>query len=357
MRALRGGVPDGGRCGGRRLRSMDASRKRELLAYLVDRLTRERTGRAAPTDGFVAQLVRRAQGRDAAAKDAWLAFRALANVREPWPADESLLAAQDELLQGVIAEAGVTRFDDLAPAPADGRLRLWQGDITTLDADAVVNAANAGMTGCWAPLHYCVDNAIHTFSGMQLRLECARLMAAQGHPEPTAQAKVTGAYNLPARCVIHTVGPSPMGIRPRRTASSSHAATRRASMRRRARSCAASRSAASRRACSAFRRPRPRASPCALFAAGSTRIPIPASRWRSTRSSTKTRASIARCSGCSASARPRSRAYSVRPRSPAARPTGCALGARRLARPTSCAWRSSARASAPRAWFAVLSAS
>lgn len=186
---------------------MDASRKRELLAYLVDRLTRERTGRAAPTDGFVAQLVRRAQGRDAAAEDAWLAFRALANVREPWPADESLLAAQDELLQGVIAEAGVTRFDDLAPAPADGRLRLWQGDITTLDADAVVNAANAGMTGCWAPLHYCVDNAIHTFSGMQLRLECARLMAAQGHPEPTAQAKVTGAYNLPARCVIHTVGP------------------------------------------------------------------------------------------------------------------------------------------------------
>ena len=85
--------------------------------------------------------------------------------------------------------------------------RPRRGDITTLAADAIVNAANSGMTGCWAPLHYCIDNAIHTFAGVQLRAACANLMAAQGYPEPTAQAKVTGGYNLPARCVIHTVGP------------------------------------------------------------------------------------------------------------------------------------------------------
>lgn len=85
--------------------------------------------------------------------------------------------------------------------------RPRRGDITTLAADAIVNAANSGMTGCWAPLHYCIDNAIHTFAGVQLRAACANLMAAQGYPEPTAQAKVTDGYNLPARYVIHTVGP------------------------------------------------------------------------------------------------------------------------------------------------------
>lgn len=155
----------------------------------------------------VAYRVGLARCASATAEDVWLAFRALVNVRDPWPADEALLAAQDELLQGFIEEAGVTRFEDVAAAPADARLRVWQGDITTLAADAIVNAANSGMTGCWLPLHYCIDNAIHTFAGIQLRLECARIMAAQGCPEPTAHAKVTGAYNLPAKRVIHTVGP------------------------------------------------------------------------------------------------------------------------------------------------------
>ncbi len=133
------------------------------------------------------------------------------NTREPLPASTAFLAVQDELLQGLIAEVGITQVADIAPAPADARLALWQGGITTLAADAIVNAANAGMTGCWQPLHGCIDNAIHTFSGVQLRLECAELMAAQGHPEPTAHAKVTGAYNLPAQRVIHTVGPIAQG--------------------------------------------------------------------------------------------------------------------------------------------------
>ena len=143
----------------------------------------------------------------AAAEKLWLAFRSLVNVRPPWPAPAEFLAAQDELLQGLIAEAGIATLADTTASPADPRLRLWRGDITTLAVDAIVNAANSGMTGCWAPLHYCIDNAIHTFAGVQLRAACANLMAAQGRPEPTAQAKVTDAYNLPARYVVHTVGP------------------------------------------------------------------------------------------------------------------------------------------------------
>ena len=84
---------------------------------------------------------------------------------------------------------------------------MWRGDITTLAADAIVNAANSQLLGCWVPGHYCIDNAIHTFAGVQLRIECAAIMKAQGHEEPTGQAKVTSAYNLPSSLVIHTVGP------------------------------------------------------------------------------------------------------------------------------------------------------
>ena len=175
---------------------MDAKRREELLGQLVALLEEER-GQTA--DDLVDS------------DDAWLRFRALVNVRPPWPASEAFLAAQDELLQGMIAEAGVHGVDEAQAAPADARLRLWRGDITTLAADAIVNAANSQMLGCWAPLHYCIDNAIHTFAGVQLRAECARIMAAQGHDEPTGQAKVTPGYNLPARRVIHTVGPIAAG--------------------------------------------------------------------------------------------------------------------------------------------------
>ena len=86
-------------------------------------------------------------------------------------------------------------------------LYLWQGDITTLKCDAIVNAANSGMTGCYAPNHRCIDNAIHTFAGVQLRLACAEIMERQGCPEPTGQAKITPAFNLPCRYILHTVGP------------------------------------------------------------------------------------------------------------------------------------------------------
>lgn len=137
----------------------------------------------------------------------WSSFRALVNTRPPIPASSEWLAMQDELLQGLIAEAGISSIKDAVPSPADSRLSLWRGDITTLAADAIVNAANSQMLGCWVPGHHCIDNAIHTFAGVQLRAECARLMESQGHEEPTGTAKITGAYNLPSGHVIHTVGP------------------------------------------------------------------------------------------------------------------------------------------------------
>lgn len=140
-------------------------------------------------------------------EELWPIFRALVNTRQPLPASTSFLKAQDELLRGLIADAGVHSIDEATPSPTDPRLRLWRGDITTLAADAIVNAANSQMLGCWVPGHHCIDNAIHTYAGVQLRAECARIMSEQGTEEPTGQAKVTGAYNLPAQRVIHTVGP------------------------------------------------------------------------------------------------------------------------------------------------------
>ena len=173
---------------------MAENRKRELLLALVPALCDER--------GMEAGL-----GEDATTDELFSAFRALVNTRPPIPADSGWLAMQDELLRGMIADTGVTHVEDIPPVAADPRLRLWRGDITTLAADAIVNAANSQMLGCWAPGHHCIDNAIHSFAGVQLRAECARIMEAQGHEEPAGTAKITDAYNLPASHVIHTVGP------------------------------------------------------------------------------------------------------------------------------------------------------
>lgn len=129
------------------------------------------------------------------------------NTRPPWPAKPAWLALQDELLQGMIAEAGVSTLDTAKPSPLNEHVLLWRGDITTLAVGAIVNAANSQMLGCWVPGHHCIDNAIHTYSGVQLRAECARLMEEQGAEEPTGMAKITPAYNLPCKRVIHTVGP------------------------------------------------------------------------------------------------------------------------------------------------------
>ncbi len=132
-------------------------------------------------------------------------LRSLMNVRPPRHIGEDFLTVQDAYLQEETARKGVTDISDLTPA-AQG-IYLWQGDITTLKCGAIVNAANSGMTGCYAPCHGCIDNAIHTFAGVQLRQKCAEIMALQGHGEPTGQAKITPAYNLPCDFVLHTVGP------------------------------------------------------------------------------------------------------------------------------------------------------
>ena len=131
-------------------------------------------------------------------------LRSLMNVRPPIPAREDFLRMQDAYLVERLAERGVTRLKDLTPVRPG--LYLWQGDITTLAVDAIVNAANSQMLGCFVPCHGCIDNAIHTYAGVQLRLECARLMDGRKE-EPTGSAKITKAYNLPCRYVLHTVGP------------------------------------------------------------------------------------------------------------------------------------------------------
>ena len=132
-------------------------------------------------------------------------LRSLVNVRLPQPIDGEFLKIQDEYLKEVLEESGITQLSDLTPI--EGDLYLWQGDITKLKCGAIVNAANTGMTGCYVPCHACIDNCIHTFAGIQLRLECAELMRKQGCEETTGQAKITKAYNLPCDYVIHTVGP------------------------------------------------------------------------------------------------------------------------------------------------------
>ena len=132
-------------------------------------------------------------------------LRGLMNLRAPQNADADFLKMQDAYLQGENEAKGITDVADLTPVQPG--LYLWQGDITTLKCDAIVNAANSGMTGCYVPNHRCIDNAIHTFAGVELRLACAELMAKQGHPEPTGRAKITPAFNLPCKYVLHTVGP------------------------------------------------------------------------------------------------------------------------------------------------------
>ena len=134
-------------------------------------------------------------------------LRGLMNVRPPRAAGREFLRVQDDYLRQELAEEGVTGLDQLRPIDADGQLYLWQGDITRLRCGAIVNAANSGMTGCYVPCHACIDNCIHTYAGVQLRLDCARLMEAQGREEPTGRARLTRAYNLPCDYVLHTVGP------------------------------------------------------------------------------------------------------------------------------------------------------
>lgn len=134
-------------------------------------------------------------------------LRALMNIRPPRKLPQEFLAVQDAYLQQERDARGIVDGNALPTVPGDARLAIWQGDITTLQVDAIVNAANSGMCGCFSPLHNCIDNIIHTRSGVQLRLACADIMRKQGHEEPTGRAKITPAFNLPCKYVLHTVGP------------------------------------------------------------------------------------------------------------------------------------------------------
>ena len=132
-------------------------------------------------------------------------YRSLVNIRPAGKASAEYLKAEDEFLQKLTGQKDITDIVDLQPV--EKNIYLWKGDITTLQCGAIVNAANSGMTGCYQPCHNCIDNCIHTFAGVRLRLKCAEIMKAQGHEEPTGTAKITPAYNLPCDYVIHTVGP------------------------------------------------------------------------------------------------------------------------------------------------------
>ena len=138
-------------------------------------------------------------------------LRSLMNIRMPRELPDEVLAVQDEYLSGRAEEKGIVRLSDI-PIIRDG-LSIWQGDITRLEVDAIVNAANSQMLGCFVPMHTCIDNCIHTFAGVQLRAECnhqmeqLRIRYGRDYEQPTAVPMLTDAYNLPAKKVIHIVGP------------------------------------------------------------------------------------------------------------------------------------------------------
>lgn len=134
-------------------------------------------------------------------------LRSLMNVRMPKPVSEDFLKVQDEYLQKERDLRGVVDSEKLASTGADERIAVWQGDITTLKVDAIVNAANSALRGCFHPLHSCIDNMIHSRSGIQLRLLCDEIMNKQGYEEPAGRAKITPAFNLPSKYILHTVGP------------------------------------------------------------------------------------------------------------------------------------------------------
>lgn len=161
----------------------------EARKYLISYLLRERGENISVPQGELSQK---------------RLLRALMNVRLPAPVSDEFLRVQDEYLKTAIAEKGITDADDF---DYENGVALWQGDITTLKVDGIVNAANSGLLGCFVPEHHCIDNAIHTFAGVELRNECDRIMREQGAEEPTGQAKITKGYNLPCKYVLHTVGP------------------------------------------------------------------------------------------------------------------------------------------------------
>ena len=138
-------------------------------------------------------------------------LRSLMNVRPPMPLKREFLAMQDDLLSAERNSKGVVDGTALPAVNSHPRIAVWKGDITRLKVDAIVDADNSALLGCFCPCHGCIDNAIHSTAGLQLRDECNQIMQGQGCPEPAGRAKLTKGYNLPARYVLHTVGPIVQG--------------------------------------------------------------------------------------------------------------------------------------------------
>lgn len=168
---------------------MDQVERRKILINALIGEREEYKGTAAPEEEYLQKRL----------------LRSLFNLRLPGAVSEKFIKIQDDYLKEATREKGITDYAELTPE--EPGIYLWQGDITTLKCGAIVNAANSGMTGCYQPCHGCIDNCIHTYAGVQLRNYCAELMRKQGFEEPTGQAKITPAFNLPCRFVIHTVGP------------------------------------------------------------------------------------------------------------------------------------------------------
>lgn len=166
----------------------------ERRKYLIEYLLSERNESAAIPNNTEAQK---------------RLFRALVNMRMPKSASREFLKIQGEYLREELRLKGITDIAELKPVMPD--IYLWKGDITTLKCDAIVNAANSRMLGCFYPNHKCIDNAIHTFAGVELRKSCYDIMSLQGREEPVGSAKITPGYNLPCRYIIHTVGPMVCG--------------------------------------------------------------------------------------------------------------------------------------------------
>lgn len=141
----------------------------------------------------------------------WHLLRALFNVRPPAPVPREFQRIEGALLEAMTAAKGIVDGMGLSASSLDPRLVLWQGDITRLRVDAIVNAANRQMLGCFLPNHNCIDNIEQTMAGVEMRYDCYKLMQAQGHDEPTGKAKITSGHHLPARFVLHTVGPIVQG--------------------------------------------------------------------------------------------------------------------------------------------------
>lgn len=138
-----------------------------------------------------------------------LQFRALMNITMPVDLSGEFYDRQDRAIKELYKEKSIISVEELSPVK--DRIYLYKGDITTLKADAIVNACNEKLLGCFHPLHSCIDNAIHSFAGLEVRRELMAIMAKQGYDEPNGKCKVTAGYNLPAKYIFHTVGPKVIG--------------------------------------------------------------------------------------------------------------------------------------------------